>query len=114
MLSDIPGPKGVVILIVYVLVQTILLGLYLTVFRPGEAGRYAPRGSFDEWKICLLFSFLLALIEQFPKILMVALWWVMALCVLRLSIRQTFKLNIALALCYLVIFMGAAAMLNSK
>jgi hypothetical protein len=114
MANDIPDSNGAVILIAYVVFQTILLGLYLTIFQPGLQGRFAPRGSFAEWMICLLFNCVMAVFAELPKIFLIILWWTMALWVLRLSIRQTLKLNIALGLFYLAMIVGAVSLLNSK
>jgi hypothetical protein len=105
-------PNDAVVLIGYVVIQTILLGLYLSIFQPGEQGRFARRGSFAEWMICLLFTCLIAVIAEGPKIILNVLWWVMALWVLRLSIRQTLKLNIALLLIYLAMIFGVASLLT--
>jgi hypothetical protein len=115
MLIEIPSLEGVLILVAYVIVQTILLGLYLTIFKPGEQGRFARRGSFEEWLICFFFNCVMAVITVIavlPTILLIILWWVMALWVLRLSIRQAFKLNIALGLCYLAMLVGVGSLLN--
>ncbi len=106
--ADNPFP-----ILVFVVLNTLFLAGYLSLFRPGEHGYFADRGSLGEWGLCSGFSCvqaLLAVLHIHPLIFTV-IWWVMALVVLRLTVRQTIKLSIALFLAYsaFAFFYGASS-----
>ena len=82
---------------VFVAVNTLMLLGLLSILRPRDGGYFArwiwPRGTV----VCFAASVLFTVLPLFdvPAIVSIVLWWVVALAVFRLTVRQAFKLNIA-------------------
>ncbi len=97
-------------LVAFVIVNTIIVGGYLTIFKPGERGCFARRGSLGEWGICLLYSCIQAFLSgpHYTKFVSIILWWIVALLVFQLTVRQALKLGIAHFLIIFILWMVTA------
>lgn len=100
----------------FVVLDSLLVGLGLWVFRPGAAGYFASRGRAVGWLaiIALNCAFAVSTILELPRVCNVVLWWVVALTFFGLTVRQTLKLNIFMTLLYIAIIFGVAAALGGK
>jgi hypothetical protein len=76
-----------------------------TVRRAGFIRRF---GLFPGGAICFGFLFALTAVQAFPGGILAAIigWWVLALTLFGLTVRQTFKLNIAFALFGVALMVG--------
>jgi hypothetical protein len=97
-------------LVAFVIFNTIIVGGYLTIFKPGERGCFARRGSLGEWGICLFYSCTQAFlaVPHPSKIVSIVLWWVVAILVFQLTVRQALKLGIAHLLILLILWVAVA------
>jgi hypothetical protein len=96
------------VLSVVVLVNTVVLGVSLAIFRPGPTGHFANRGQLGGWLFCALLMSAMFVVQLLPVGILApaVVWWILALQVLRLTIRQTIKLNIVFFLVYFGIMIG--------
>lgn len=104
-MSELASPRAVAGIIAVAAVHAVALGLLLALLQDGRTGFFERNGKLRGWAICLgvclLFSILGVL--SVPLIVLVALWFLIALTVLGLTTRQMLKLNVAQAVIYLLL-----------
>jgi hypothetical protein len=93
-------PELVFCFLVAVALNTLALGGLLAFFQPGDGGFFARNGVRQGWGICLgmIIGLNILALPPVPLIVPIVLWWILALVYLKLTIRQTLKINIALGL----------------
>lgn len=106
-----PKQEVAALLAGFVAGNSVLLGFALTIFRPGATGYFAYRGRVVGWLaiIALNCAFVVSAILELPRICDVVLWWGVALTFFGLTVRQTLKMNIFMALLYIAIVFGITA-----
>jgi hypothetical protein len=97
-----------------VLLNTLVLGGFLALFRPGEYGYFAGQGRLLGWATCLGVSLYFSILAIIPAPLLVLwlMWWVVSVYLFRLTIRQTLKFIIAQNVFYFILVFGVAAIVG--
>jgi hypothetical protein len=102
------------IIVGFVVVNTIVLGVLLNVFRPADHGFFGHYGFYNGWAICFGISGLFTglAIFQLPWIVSIVAWFVVALVIFRLTTRQAIQMNIAQNLIYIALVFGFATVVR--
>ncbi|MCE9567782.1 MAG: hypothetical protein K8U57_37765 [Planctomycetes bacterium] len=113
-MPELSDPATLLALAGLLLVNTLVLGGGVALFRPGETGYFASYGYFAGWAICfgISFGFIALELIRIPFFFLMIAWWAAALMLFQLTIRQTLKLNIAQGVIYLAILFAFAALLG--
>lgn len=115
---DLSDPETALLVAGLIVLNTLILGGLLALFRPGEYGFFAQHGFLIGWAICFGVSVyfnmlgLLRLPFGISFGISVVMWWLIALKVFGLSLRQTIKLNIAQAVIFVLLLFGIAAVVG--
>ena len=96
------------IVLILIAVDTCVLALGIALFQEGQQTVFRRYGTLPGWGLCALAVTITVVLSLLPfwALLPIVSWWVMALTVFNLTVRQALQLNVLTFLFHLLLLLG--------